>query len=121
MNQNQPMTEDLLAKFVDRETDVNEYTLVENWLNENEKNKNGSSNVYKSNTENKQNLNNLSFFGLSIAYHKELLIPSHNVIIYIHGGGFFSQTSESSLAHLIEYIFLLNQMEHIYKLSHNQH
>lgn len=48
------------------------------------------------------NYKELNFFGLLLKISKDLLLPSYNVIIHIHGGGFVSQSSESHLSYLIK-------------------
>ena len=45
---------------------------------------------------------NLNFLGLSLNFSKKEELQSYNLLIHVHGGGFFSQTSESHLGYLIK-------------------
>ena len=44
-----------------------------------------------------------TFFSLLLKQVHSQFIPSYNVIFHVHGGGFFSQTTESSMIYLSEY------------------
>ena len=44
----------------------------------------------------------LSFLGLSISFDKKQVLQSYNLLIHVHGGGFFAQTSASHLGYLIK-------------------
>lgn len=43
-----------------------------------------------------------NFFGLLLKLSKDYLTPFYNVILHIHGGSYFNQTSESHLFYLSE-------------------
>ena len=44
----------------------------------------------------------INFFGISINFDKKEELQSHNLLIHVHGGGYFAQTSESHLGYLIK-------------------
>lgn len=52
--------------------------------------------IFPDNTKFKE----FNFFGLLLKVSKEFLTPSYNLILHIHGGGFFSQSSISHLDYL---------------------
>jgi hypothetical protein len=47
----------------------------------------------------------INFYGLLLKVSKEYLTPTYNLIIHIHGGGFYTQSSESHLNYLFKYIY----------------
>jgi hypothetical protein len=44
----------------------------------------------------------LNYFGLSLNFSKKEDIKSYNLIVHVHGGGFFSQSTESHLGYLVK-------------------
>ncbi len=44
----------------------------------------------------------LNYFGLSLNFSKKEEIKSYNLIVHVHGGGFFSQSTESHLGYLVK-------------------
>ena len=43
-----------------------------------------------------------NFFNVLLKQVQNQCLPTYDVIFHVHGGGFFSQTSESSLCYLVE-------------------
>ena len=60
--------------------------------------------------EEKSQFKEINFFGLLLRASNYFLKPNYNLIIHIHGGGFYSQTSESHLKYLNEWALNTNSV-----------
>jgi hypothetical protein len=58
---------------------------------------------YQNLLNNRSNISKeINFFGLLLKVSKEYLTPTYNLIIHIHGGGLYTQSSESHLDYLFK-------------------